>query len=204
MALPPLSLVKLQGLNTAYTIATKDGKPDPNFIIQFQTLIDNLTQQINAIVVAFNTAETAQGTADSAQASADNAQTTANGAQAGVDTLAADQYLIAAASPDLANARVATPTATVTFDFGTAGQFKVDVDALAILNLAAVVLTQNLSTTGTLHADGAATLGAGLTVTGQTETGSLDIDTTVTVATTAQVGYVTINIGGIPTKFLTG
>ncbi len=60
MALPPLSLIKLQGLNPAYLIAGKDGKPNPNFIIQFNTLIQNLIDQINAIIIAFNMGEFAQ------------------------------------------------------------------------------------------------------------------------------------------------
>lgn len=190
--LPPLNTVPLMGINPAYSITAKGDKPDPNLIIQFNTIVQTLTQQINAIVVAFNTAQAAQSTADTAQTTADGAQSSANDAQAAADALMADQYLIAAASPDLANARVATPTATVTFDFGTAGQFKIDVDALAILNLATIMFTQPI------------TAGAGLTVVGQTETDSLRIDTAVTVAATAQVGYVTIDIGGTPTKFLTG
>lgn len=204
MALPPLPAVKLQGLNPAYTVTTKDGKPDPNFMIQFNQLINSLVAQINAIVVSYNTATAAQDAADTAQGTADDAQTTADTAQDGVDALTADQYVIAAPSPDLMNARVLTPSAGVTFDTGTAAQIAILVDALAILNDAAVVLTQNLSTTGTFSAAGAVALGAGVKVTGLTETDTLQIDTPAVVAITPQTAYVPVNINGVVYKMLLG
>lgn len=58
--IPPLAPIKLQGLNPAYLIAGKDGKPNPNFILQFNTLIQSLVDQINAIIVAFNLIEQVQ------------------------------------------------------------------------------------------------------------------------------------------------
>lgn len=70
MALPPLSPIKLQGLNPSYLIATKDGKPDPNFIIQFNTLIKNIVDQVNAIIIAYNAAQGAQSVAQVALAQA--------------------------------------------------------------------------------------------------------------------------------------
>lgn len=185
MALPPLSTVPLMGINPSYSITAKGDKPDPNLIIQFNTIVQTLTQQINAIVVAFNAAQAAQTTAD-------GAQSTADGAQTGVDQLAADQYVIAAASPDLPNARVLTDTATVTKDIATAGQIKILVDALAILNGAMVALTQPV------------TAGAGLKVTGLTETDSLRIDTAATVAAVVQTAYVPVNINGTVYKLLLG
>lgn len=197
MALPPVPTLKLQGLNTAYTIATKDGKPDPNFIIQFNTLVGNLVSAFNAAVVAFNTAT-------AAQVSANTAQDTANTAQDGVDALAADQYIIAAPSPDLTNARVIEGGLGVTFDTATAAQIKILVNALLILNGAPVALTEALSTSSTLDVTGAAALHGGLAVTGGTVTDTLQINQAVTVATTAQVGYVMINLNGVNTKVLTG
>lgn len=198
MALPPLNQVPFQGINPAYAITAKGDKPDGNFLIQLNLALQAINQSINAIVIAFNAAQAAQATADQAQTSADGAQTTADGAQAGVDTLAADQYIIAAASPDLMNARVLTDTAFVTKNIATAGQLKIIVDALGILNLATVALTQNLSTSGS------ASVGAGLTVTGLTTTDSLRINGTVVTGAVVQTGSVVINIAGTNVRFLTG
>lgn len=197
LALPPLNLVQPQKINTAYRIADKDGKPDSNFIILFGQVIDNLTNSINAVIVAFNTAQ-------AAQTSADQAQTTADNAQDGVDQLAADQYVIAAPSPDLVNARVLTDTAFVTKDIATAGQIKILVDALGILNLATVILTQSISTTGSLDVTGPTTLDGGVKVTGLTETDSLRINGTNVAGIVAQAGSVLINVSGANVRFLTG
>lgn len=197
MALPPLNQVPFQGINPAYAITAKGDKPDGNFLIQLNSALQAINQSINAIVVAFNTAQ-------AAQTSADQAQTTADNAQDGVDQLAADQYVIAAPSPDLVNARVLTDTAYVTKDIATAGQIKILVDALGILNLATVVLTQSISTTGSLDVTGPTTLDGGVKVTGLTETDSLRINGTNIAGVVVQAGSVLINVSGTNVRFLTG
>lgn len=144
------------------------------------------------------TAESAQAAANAAQATANgavsdaaDAQTTADGAQAGVLLLNAAPFLTFAASATLSNERVATDTATVTFDLGTAGQVKISVDALAILNaLATITFTKPITSTGALTATGAVDIQNTL------RCDSLRIDDTPAASVTAASHALPINLNG--------
>jgi hypothetical protein len=89
--------------------------------------------------------------------------------------LAAPQYAVAAASGDLTAERVLTDTATVTWDFATAGQAKANAAASAPTDAQYVTLATN----GTLTNERVLTAGNGVTL---TDAGA---GSTITVATTA-------------------
>jgi hypothetical protein len=152
-----------------------------NFFEQFVKLAAQVLPELTAL---------AQQEAENAQTAANNAQDTANNAQDGVDQLAADQYVIAAPSPDLINARVMTAANHVSFNTATAGQIKIIVDALAILNTVPVVLTEPLTTN------------AGAAITGGLETDTLRIDQAETVAVVTSDRWIPVNIGGTVRKLL--
>lgn len=109
-------------------------------------LIENLTADVgetlpDSVDTAQAAAETAQDTADDAATAAANAQTAANDAQTDatdaldqIGTLSAIQYLTLAASAPLANERVLTAGAGITFvDAGPGGALTVSIAANASL-----------------------------------------------------------------------
>lgn len=150
---------------------------DPKTLIFFENFVKLAAQVLPTLTVL-------------AQQSADAAQASANAAQDGVDQLVADQYVIAAPSPDLTNARVLTAANHVSFDTATAEQIKIIVDALPILNSAPVVLTEPI------------TASAGAEITGGLETDTLRIDATETIATVTSDRWIPINISGTVRKLL--
>jgi hypothetical protein len=78
-------------------------------------------------------------------------------------SLAAPQYAVAAASSDLANERVLTDTATVTWDFSVAGQAKANASGSSGAPDDAQYVT--LATNGTLTSERVLTAGTGISLT---------------------------------------
>jgi hypothetical protein len=102
--------------------------------------------------------------------------------------LAAPQYAVAAASADLANERVLTDTATVTWDFTVAGQAKANAASGAPTD--ASYLT--LGTNGSLSAERVLTAGSGVAFTDAGANGALTVKTAAgTIIQVLQNAYTT-------------
>jgi hypothetical protein len=140
----------------------------------------------SAADTAQDAADAAQATADSAAATAAAASTTASAAsaaasaaQGGVLALNAAPFVTLATSATLSNERVVTAAGGVSFDTATAGQLKIIVDALAILNaLASIVFTKPVDVQGALQCD------------------SLRIDAAPAASVTAASHALAINLSG--------
>lgn len=169
---------------------------------QLQRAFENVVQIAQAtpegVDEAQSTAEAAQAAANAAQVTANgavsdaaDAQAAADGAQAGVLLLNAAPFITFATSATLSNERVATSTATVTFDLGTAGQVKIGVDALAILNaLTTIAFTKPITSSGTFTSTGAVDIQAAL------RCDSLRIDATPAASVTAASHALPIDLNG--------
>jgi hypothetical protein len=141
---------------------------DPRTLKAFQAALSVVQQTPQAV-------EDAQGTADQAAIDAAAAQAAASGAQTDVDLIKAASLVVFSAAAVLTNERVLTGSTGVTIDTATAGQIKVLVDALAILNGAAISLTQPVDVQGSLRCD-SLRVDVATTATGTLSTHSIPIN----------------------------
>jgi hypothetical protein len=111
---------------------------DPRTLTAFETALQVVQATPEGI-------DQAQQAADQAALDAAAAAAAASGAQGGVLALNAAPFVTFAASATLSAERILTGSAGVTLDVATAGLIRILVNALAILNVAPVVLTQALS-----------------------------------------------------------
>lgn len=152
---------------------------DPRTLLAFEGLQKVVLVTTPAAVDEAQTAaDGAQTAADGAQSAADTAQTAAAAAQSTADTIAAAAFVVLGLSGALSAERVLTPGPGVTLDVSVANAVTLLVDALAILNLAAINLTQPTRVTGGLRTD------------------TLRLDDTLTASVTASDHSVPISIGG--------
>lgn len=156
---------------------------DPRALLAFEGI------QRAVINTLPNSVDQAQASAEAAANDAAAAQASADAAAASANTIAGAAFVVLAASSALSNERILSGGTGVTLDTATAGQVKVLVDALAILNAAAVVLTQDLTAPN-------------VTATGTVKGASLETTQTPTAAVTAQSHYVPIVLGGVTYKLL--
>lgn len=113
--------------------------------------VEGLFQLASQSPAAINEAQQA---ADDAAAAAAAADAAAAAAQGGVLALNAAPYVTFGASATLSNERVATAANGVSFDTVTAGQIKILVDALAILNaLTSIDFTKPVDVQAALRCD---------------------------------------------------
>lgn len=113
---------------------------DPRTLKAFQAALNVVQQTPQAV-------EDAQLAADAAAVDAAAAAAAASGAQSDVDLIKAAALVVFSSAAILSNERVLSGGTGVTIDTASAGLVKVVVDALSILNSAAINLTQALTTT---------------------------------------------------------
>lgn len=121
----------------------------------------------------------AQDTATASGVRADAAQVTADTAIAAINAIKAAQFVVLALSGTLTGERVLVGATGVSLDVGTPDQVKIVVDALAILNSAAITLTQAVDVQAALRCD------------------SLQVDQTPAATVTASDHSIPINCNGV-------
>ena len=125
------------------------------------SILDAMERTLQIVQATPEGIDQAQQTADGAQAAADQAaldaaaaDAAAAAAQGGVTALQGAPYVVFTASPTLSSERVLTAGGGVTYDIATAGQIKIIVDALAILNaLSSIPFTKPVDVQGALQCD---------------------------------------------------
>jgi len=152
---------------------------DPRTLMAFETALQVVQATPEGIDQAQQAAEGAQTAADDAAAAAAAADAAAAAAQGGVLALNAAPYVTFGASATLSNERVVTAANGVSFDTLTAGQIKILVDALAILNaLTSIDFTKPVDVQAALRCD------------------SLRIDASPAASATAASHALPINLNG--------
>lgn len=152
---------------------------DQRTLLAFESALQVVQATPEGIDQAQQTADGAQTAAEQAALDAAAADAAAAAAQGGVLALNAAPYVTFGASATLSNERVVTAGGGVTFDTATAGQIKIIVDALAILNaLTSIVFTKPVDVQGALQCD------------------SLRIDAAPAASVTAASHALAINLNG--------
>jgi len=150
---------------------------DPRTLLAFESALQVVQATPESI-------DEVQAAADAAAADAAAADAAAVAAQGTANAIAAAPFATFAASAALSNERVFTAANNVSFDLATAAQIKIIVDALAILNAAAINLTQALTTTQAVD------------VQALLRCDSFRIDQTPTASVTAATHYIPISANG--------